>query len=167
MDEYALAAEIGETEALEPRNLAEAKKQPDWHLWEKVIQEELATLKMAGTWELADAPENANIVSSKWVFRAKKDAAGNVVQYKARLVAQGFSQVPGVDYFDTFAPVARLASIRTVLAFVATKNYETGQIDIKGAYLNGELTKDEVIYMKQLPGYSVLAENGKVLVCRL
>ena len=79
VDEYALAAEIGETEALEPHNLAEAKKWPDWHLWEKAIQEELATLKTAGTWELADAPENANIVGSKWVFRAKKNAAGNVV----------------------------------------------------------------------------------------
>src|SRR6266498_191235 len=167
VDEYALAAEIGDTEALEPRSLAEVKKWPDWHLWEKAIQEELATLKTAGTWELVDAPEDANIVGSKWVFRAKKDAAGNVVRYKARLVAQGFSQVPGVNYFDTFAPVARLASIRTVLAFAASENYETGQIDIKGAYLNGELTKNEVIYMKQPPGYSVSAKNGKVLVCRL
>jgi len=167
VDEYALAAEIGETEALEPRTLAEARKRPDWHLWEKAIQEELATLKTAGTWELVDAPEDANIVGSKWVFRAKKDAAGNVVRYKARLVAQGFSQVPGVDYFDTFAPVARLASIRAVLAFAAAENYETGQIDIKGAYLNGELTNDEVIYMKQPPGYSVSDPKGKVLVCRL
>src|SRR6266511_2094247 len=105
VDEYALAAEIGDIEALEPCSLAEAKKRPDWHLWEKAIQEELAMLKTSGTWELVDAPEDANIVGSKWVFRAKKDAAGNVVQYKARLVAQGFSQVPGVDYFDTFAPV--------------------------------------------------------------
>jgi len=167
VDEYALAAEIGDTEALEPRSLAEAKKRPDWHLWEKAIQEELATLKMAGTWELVDAPENTNIVGSKWVFRAKKDAAGNVIHYKARLVAQGFSQVPGVDYFDTFAPVARLASIRAVLAFAAAENYETGQIDVKGAYLNGELTNDEVIYMKQPPGYSVSDPKEKALVCRL
>ena len=93
--------------------------------------------------------------------------AGNVVHYKARLVAQGFSQVPGVDYFDTFVLVARLTSIRTVLAFAASENYEMGQIDIKGAYLNGELTKDKVIYMKQLPSYSISAKNGKVLVCQL
>ena len=92
-DEYAMAADISEEEALEPRNLAEAKARPDWPLWEKAIAEELATLKEAGTWELVDAPEGANIVGSKWVFRAKKDAAGNVVRYKARLVAQGFSQV--------------------------------------------------------------------------
>ncbi len=166
-DEYAMVVEIGETKALELRSLAEAKRRPDWHLWEKAIQEELATLKTAGTWKLVDAPEGANVVGSKWVFWAKKDAAGNVVRYKARLVAQGFSQVPGVDYFNTFAPVARLASIRTVLAFAVAENYETGQIDIKGAYLNGELTKDEVIYMKQPPGYSVSDPNGTNLVCHL
>ena len=68
-------------------------------------------LKAVGTWEVVDAPVGVNVVVLKWVFRAKKDAAGNVVRYKARLVVQGFSQVPGVDYFDTFAPVARLASI--------------------------------------------------------
>jgi len=133
----------------------------------RLATEELETLKTAGTWDLVNAPNEANVIGSKWVFRAKKDAAGNVVCYKARLIAQGFSQVLGVDYFDTFAPVARLASIRTVLAFAASENYETGQIDIKGAYLNGKLTKDKVIYMKQPPGYSVSAENGKVLVCRL
>jgi hypothetical protein len=131
-DEYALAVEISETEALEPRSLAEVKKQPDWHLWEKAIQEELVMLKVAGTWELVNAPENANIVSSKWVFHAKKDTGGNVVHYKARLLAQGFSEVPGIDYFDTFAPVAHLALICTVLAFAAAKDYETGQINIRG-----------------------------------
>ena len=166
-EEYALAAETSSAEALEPRSLAEAQKRPDWPLWEKAIEEELATLRAAGTWEVVDAPRGVNIVGSKWVFRAKKDAAGNVVRYKARLVAQGFSQVLGVDYFDTFAPVARLASIRTVLAFAAAEDYETGQIDIKGAYLNGELTEDEVIFMKQAPGYMEVANDGKVKVLRL
>lgn len=89
------------------------------------------------------------------------------MRYKARLVTQGFSQVPGVDYFDTYAPVAQLASIRTVLAFVATEDLETGQIDIKGAYLNGELTENEVIYMKQPPGYAVKCPDGKEHTTRL
>ena len=71
----------------------------------------LETLRQAGTWELASAPKGANIVSSKWVLHTKKDAAGNVIRYKARLVMQGFSQVPDVDYFNTFAPVAKIASI--------------------------------------------------------
>ena len=150
MDEHAFAAETSDAEALEPRSLVEAKKRVGWPLWEKAIEEELANLKAAGTWEVVDVPVGVNVVGSKWVFRAKKDAAGNVVCYKARLVAQGFSQVPGVDYFDTFAPVARLALIRTVLTFAASEDYEAGQIDIKGAYLNGELTEDEVIFMRQI-----------------
>lgn len=165
MAEYAMAAEISEAEALEPRTLAEAKSRPDWPLWEKAIMEELEVLEKAGTWEVVDAPPDVNIIGSKWVFRAKKDAAGNVVRYKARLVAQGFSQVPGVDYFDTFAPVARLASIRAVLAMAAVYDMELGQLDIKGAYLNGRLTRNEVIYMRQPPHYPAPNSRGKV--CRL
>jgi hypothetical protein len=134
----------------------------DCLLWEKAIEEELLTLQCAGTWMLVDAPKGANVVGSKWVFQAKKDAGGKVVRYKARLVTQGFSQAPGVDYFDTFTLVARLTSIRTVLAFAAAENYETGQIDIKGAYLNGKLTANETIYMCQLPGY----QTG-TMVCQL
>src|ERR1700678_1194625 len=167
IDEYCMVAEMSESEALEPRDLKEARSRPDWLLWEKTIHEELAVLKAAGTWELVDSPTGANIVGSKWVFRTKKDAAGNVVRYKARLVAQGFSQVPGVDYFDTFAPVARLASIRAVLAFAAAEDYETGQIDIKGAYLNGELTNDDVIFMRQPPGYEEVGADGRKRVMRL
>lgn len=106
-------------EGLEPESLAEAKRRQDWPDWERAIQEELLTLKTAGTWVLVDAPKNVNIVGSKWVFRAKKDADGRIARYKARLVAQGFSQVEGVDYFDTYAPVAKLASTRTVLALAA------------------------------------------------
>jgi len=154
MEGYAFAVVTGNSEALEPRSLAEAKRGGDWPLWEKAILEELATLKAAGTWDLVEVPAEANVIGSKWVFRAKKDAAERIVHYKARLVAQGFSQIPGVDYFDTFAPVARLASIRAVLAFAATEDLETGQIDIKEAYLNGELTHDECIYMHQPPGYA-------------
>ena len=166
-DKYAFAAETSNVEALEPRSLAEAQKRPDWPLWEKAIEEELAMLKAAGTWEVVDVPKGVNIVGSKWVFRAKKDAAGNVIHYKAHLVAQGFSQVPGVNYFDTFAPVAHLASIRTILAFAAAEDYETGQIDIKAAYLNGELTEEEKIFMKQPPGYEERGEDGQLQVLRL
>ncbi|KDR64888.1 hypothetical protein GALMADRAFT_82558 [Galerina marginata CBS 339.88] len=160
-----MVAEISEAEALEPRTLAEAKARPDWKLWEKAIEEELGVLKAAGTWELVDTPPGANIIGSKWVFHAKKDAQGNVVRYKARLVAQGFSQIPGVEYFDTFAPVARLASIRAVLAMAAVNDWETHQTDIKGAYLYARLTPQEVIYMRQPPGYA----NPEFIrkVCRL
>ncbi len=116
-DEYALAAEM--SEAFDPTSLAEAKQRSDWPMWQAAMEEELATLKAAGTWKLEPLPPGANLVGSKWVFRLKKDAAGNVVRHKVRLVAQGFSQVPGVDYFDTFAPVAKLALIWAVLAMSA------------------------------------------------
>jgi len=129
---YALVAEISETEALEPRTLVEARSRSDWLLWERAILEELTTLREAGTWILEEPPLGVNIVGSKWVFKAKKDAAGKVVRYKARLVVQGYSQVPGVDYFDTFAPVAKLPSIRMVLAIVNSRKMELHQVDIKG-----------------------------------
>ena len=103
---------------------------------------------------MVEPPAGANIVGSKWVFQAKKDADGNVIRKKAHLIAQGFSQVPGVDYFNTFAPVARLASIRTIMALAACNNMEMDQINIKGAYLNSKLTPDKVIYMCQPPGYA-------------
>jgi transposase InsO family protein len=163
--EVALVAETSNAEALEPRNLAEAKRRPDWPLWEHAIREELDTLRTAGTWTLESAPPGANIIGSKWVFKAKKDASGKVVRYKARLVAQGFSQVEGVDYFDTYAPVARLPSSRAVIAMANRLGLELHQVDIKGAYLNGELTADEVLYMRHPPGYRE-DTSGRVLRLR-
>jgi len=114
--EEALLAETSDAEAVEPRTLAEVKRWPDWLLWEKAIEEELATLKKAGTWKLERAPPEANIIGSKWVFKAKKDATRNVARYKARLVAQGFSQISGVYYDDTYAPVAKMASSWAIIA---------------------------------------------------
>ena len=164
--EVALAAETGESEALEPRNLAEAKRRPEWPLWEQAIREELNTLRTAGTWTLEHAPPGANVIGSKWVFKAKKDASGKVVRYKARLVAQGFSQVEGVDYFDTYAPVARLPSSRAVIAMANRLGLELHQVDIKGAYLNGELTPDEVLYMRNPPGYPEDASGRVLWLCK-
>ncbi len=88
------------------------------------MKEEIAMLERTGTYIEVEAPQGVNIVGCKWVFRLKHDASGNIVQRKARLVAQGFSQVPGVDYFDTYAPVAKFASIRTILAIAAQLNLE-------------------------------------------
>ncbi len=161
--EYILAAEVAEAEALEPRSLAEAKHRPDWPLWEKAIAEELETLKTAGTWRLEDPPLGANIIGSKWVFKAKKDVAGNIARYKAWLVTQGFSQIGGVDYDDTYAPVAKLASSRAVIAMANRLNLVLYQVDIKGAYLNGVLREDEVLYMRQPPGYSAPDAGRRVL----
>jgi hypothetical protein len=150
--EYALVAETADAEALEPRSLAEAKRRPEWPLWEKAIEEELATLKAAGTWRLEDTPPGANIIGSKWVFKAKKDAAGNIARYKARLVTQKFSQIGGVDYDDTYAPVAKLASSCAIIAMANHLCFKLQQIDIKGAYLNGVLNDNKVLFMQHPPG---------------
>jgi hypothetical protein len=161
--EHAFAAETADAEAIEPRTLAEAKHRPDWPLWEKAIEEELATLKKAGTWKLEKAPPGANIIGSKWVFKAKKDAAGNIACYKARLVAQGFSQIGGVDYDDTYAPVAKLASSRAIIVMANRLGLLLHQVDIKGAYLNGVLNPGEVLYMRHPPGYKDPAAAEHVL----
>jgi hypothetical protein len=87
--EFVLAAETADAEAMEPHMLAEAKRRPNWPLWEKAIEEELSTLKAAGTWRLEEAPPGANIIGSKWVFKAKKDVASNIVHYKAQCYDHG------------------------------------------------------------------------------
>src|SRR5712692_9199296 len=156
-------AETTDAEALEPHLLTEAKRQPDWPLWEKAIQEELATLKAAGTWKLEEAPPEANIIGSKWVFKAKKDTTGNITWYKARLVAQGFSQINGIDYNDTYAPVACLASSHAIIAMANCLHLELQQVDIKGAYLNGVLNEGEVLYMWHPPGYQPHDAGNRVL----
>ena len=108
-------------------------------------------------------PKGANIVGCRWVYTLKKDAMGNIVRYKARLVAQGFSQTPGVDFFDTYAPVAKMASVRTTLAKAAQCDDEIHQIDIKNAFLNAEFEEREVVYMHFLPKITVMDEKDKVL----
>lgn len=153
-EEYALTSAMSNAEGVEPRSLAEAKRLPEWTMWELAIKEELGALEAAGTWEIGHAPEGTNIVGSKWVFKIKRDASGKPIRYKARLVAQGFSQVPGVDFFETYAPIAKLSTIRAILAVAAQMNLEIHQVDVKSAYLNGEFEDDEKIFMKPPPGYS-------------
>ena len=161
--EFVFMAETADAEALKPRMLAEAKRRPDWLQWEKAIEEELATLKAAGTWRLENVLPGANIIGSKWVLKAKKDAARNIAHYKARLVAQGFSQMGGVDYDDTYALVAKLASMHAVIAMANRLGMEMHQIDIKGAYLNGKLNNNKVLYMQHPPGYKAPDAGMRVL----
>ena len=161
--ESMFVAEIADVEALKPRTLKEVKRRPNWPQWEKAIEEELAMLKAASTWRLEDMLPGANIISSKWVLKAKKDAAGNIAHYKAHLVAQGFSQIGSVDYDDTYAPVAKLASMHTVIAMANRLGMEMHQINIKGAYLNGELNDNEVLYMQHPPGYKAPNTGTRVL----
>lgn len=96
-------------------------------------------------------PSDANVVGTKWIFRNKTDEQGNVARNKARLVAQGYSQVEGIDYEETFAPVARLESVRLLLAVSCILNFQLNQMDVKTAFLNGLL--HEEIFVAQPKGF--------------
>ena len=137
----------------DPKTLREAKARADWPRWKEAMDREIATLDRAKTWITVPRPEGKNIVGSKWVFRIKRKADGSIEKYKARLVARGFTQVFGEDYYDTFSPVAKLQSFRAILALAARFDWEIESFDFTGAYLNGELDADEEIYMQPPPGY--------------
>ena len=104
-----------------------------------------------GTWKLIDKPPSLVPIVNKWVYTKKRDKEGNVVKYKAQLVAKGCTQQPGHDYLETHSPVIRMESIRAILAIAATRKLHMHQMDIKGAYLNGTLK--ERVYMKQPEGF--------------
>ena len=137
------------TQEIEPRNvprtLTEAKASPEWPEWEKAIKTKMDILGEMGTWKLEDLSEGRETVGCKWVFDIKHDHEGKISRYKARLVVQGYSQIPGMDYFEKFVPVVRHDSLQAMLAIAAIQDLEICQLDIKGAYLNGDL--QEEIYM--------------------
>ena len=147
-----IAAALQDAEG-DPKSLSEARSRADWSNWKAAMDREMSTLEEAGTWSTVLRPAGKNIVGSKWVFRLKRKADGSIDKYKARLVARGFTQVYGVDYFDTYSPVAKLASFRTILAIAARHDWEIESFDFNGAYLNGELDAGEEIYMQAPPGY--------------
>jgi hypothetical protein len=115
-EEHELATVISEAKGVTPVSDAEARRLPECEEWEAAMKKELAVLEKMKTWEevkKSDLPEGANVVGCKWVYRIKTDVDGTPFGRKARLVAQGFSQIPGTDYFDTYSPVAKLASLPT------------------------------------------------------
>jgi hypothetical protein len=124
------------------------------------MDKEIATLEAAKTWTTVPQPQGKNIVGSKWVFRIKRKSDGSIDKYKARLVARGFTQIYGVDYFDTYSPVAKMASFRLILAMAARYDWDVESFDFNGAYLNGTLSDDEEIYMKEPPGYETQGERS-------
>jgi len=103
------------------------------------------------TWVLEDLPVHASAIPVMWIYKLKTDAAGQVERYKARLVAKGFKQRDGIDFNEVFAPVSKYATLRALLAVAAEQDLEVRQLDIKTAFLNGEL--DEDLYVLQPPGY--------------
>ena len=147
----------------EPQTLAEAQSSPEAKEWMKAVEEEYQSLLKNETWKLCQLPKGRKAVGSKWVFKRKFDANGNIERYKARLVAKGFTQSAGIDYHEIFAPVVKMTSIRVLLTIVAIYNLELHQMDVKTAFLNGIL--EEEVYMKQPEGF---IKNGEEdLVCCL
>ncbi|KAK4403222.1 Retrovirus-related Pol polyprotein from transposon RE2 [Sesamum angolense] len=128
------------------------------------MDDEMSALISRGTWELVEVPPNADIVACRWVFTLKFHADGTRERYKARLVAKGFTQTYGVDYFETFSPVARLNSIRVLFFLAVNLNWPMYQMDIKNAFLYGDL--NETVYMEQPPGYVAQREKQRI-VCKL
>ena len=114
----AMAAKMAEAHGLEPQSLKEAMRSPNWPSWQEAMHQERKALKKFSTWRLKKPPPNANIIGCHWTFVVKHDAAGAIARYCARLVAQGFSQVPGIDFFETYAPVAKMASMHALFAML-------------------------------------------------
>jgi Reverse transcriptase (RNA-dependent DNA polymerase) len=160
-----MAAKMAEAHGMEPRNLVEAKRSPNWPRWQEAMDVEQTVLEKFGTWHLEKLPPNANIVGCHWTFVIKQDAAGTIVCYHACLVAQGFSQIPGVDFFETYAPVVKMESMQVLFTMAAWHDFEIHQVDIKGAYLNGEFKEGEIIYMHLPPGIHLT--DDKMLILHL
>ena len=116
------------------------------------MKEELDALHKTGTWDLVDLPFGKFAISSKWVYKIKTRSDDTVDRYKARLVARGFTQEYGIDYEENFSLVARLSSVRTLIAVSAARKWPLFHMDVKNVFLNGELSEE--VYMKLLPGYS-------------
>jgi Reverse transcriptase (RNA-dependent DNA polymerase)/gag-polypeptide of LTR copia-type/Integrase core domain/GAG-pre-integrase domain len=144
-----------------PNTIRDARNSKEWPQWEKAAKAELDMIAEKETWDLVDLPKGRKAIGNRWVFTKKFDEKGNLTRFKARIVAQGFSQIPGQDFSETFSPVMRLDSFRTLCALAAMLNLEIAQMDIKGAYLNGNL--EEEIYMRQPDGFT----DGTGRVCKL
>jgi len=147
----------------EPRNIREALTCPAKEKWMKAMEEEMESMRSNSVWELVDLPEGRKAIGNKWVLKIKRLADGSIERYKARLVAKGYTQQEGIDYEETFSPVVRFTSIRLILAIVASLDLELHQMDVKTAFLNGNL--EEEIYMEQLVGF--VAEGQEHKVCKL
>ena len=142
-------------------SVTEALSCPEKEEWKKAMNSEMESISDNKVWELVELPEGKRIVGSKWVFKCKVGANGVIDRYKARLVAQGFSQRFGVDYDETFCPVVRFESLRTLIAAAVQKGLMIHQMDVTAAFLNGKI--EEEVYMRQPEGS---VESGKQhLVC--
>ncbi|KAL9434214.1 hypothetical protein AB3S75_028943 [Citrus x aurantiifolia] len=142
-----------------PKSVYEALNVPEW---KEAMLEEMRALEKNATWEKVDLPDGKTTVGCKWVFTVKYNSDGSLERYKARLVAKGFTQTYGVDYSETFSPVAKLNTVRVLLSIAANLDWPLNQLDVKNAFLNGDL--EEEVYMEPPPGFN---EKFGSKVCKL
>ncbi|GJR92322.1 zinc finger, CCHC-type containing protein, partial [Tanacetum coccineum] len=147
----------------DPRTYNEAMQSRDAAFWKEAIDDEIGSIMENNTWVLSDLPPGCKPLGCKWIFKRKMKVDGTIDKFKARLVIQGFRQKEGIDYFDTYAPVARITTIRLLLALVVTHNLVIHQMNVKTTFLNGDL--DEKVYMKQPKGFVMSGNEHKV--CKL
>nr|ABA96256.1 retrotransposon protein, putative, Ty1-copia subclass [Oryza sativa Japonica Group] len=146
-----------------PRTIEEAYSSPDADYWKEAVRSEMDPIMSNGSWEVVERPYGCKPIGCKWVFKKKFRPNGTIEKYKARLVPKGYTQKEGEDFFDIYSPVARLTTIRVLLALAASHGLLVHQMDVKTAFLNGEL--EEEIYMDQLDGYVLEGREG--MVCKL
>ncbi|CAH9106825.1 unnamed protein product, partial [Cuscuta europaea] len=130
--------------------------------WREAMQREIDALERTGTWRLEPLPPGKRAIYCKWVYKIKYTSTGSIERYKARLVVCGNRQVAGIDYTDTFAPVAKMVTVRTILAIATSLHWELHQIDVDNVFLHGDLREE--VYMHLPPGYS---SSTPGMVCRL
>ena len=145
-----------------PMSFREAINSPDSEKWWEAMKDEINMLLERGTWTLTEKiPEGRKPIGNHWTYAIKFGPGGKILRYKARLVAQGFSQIPGIDFTDTFAPTVRLDSLRIILHIAASYGWFRGQDDVTGAFLHSQI--DMEVYMRQPEGF----EDGTKRFARL
>ena len=147
----------------DPMTFNEAVSNVDSEKWQSAMKSEMDSMYSNQVWTLVEVPKDMKPIGCKWVYKRKIGANGQVETYKARLVAKGFKQRQGIDFDETFLPVALLKSIRILLAIAAYYDYEIWQMDVKTAFLNEKL--EEEVYMTQPEGF--ISKGNEHLVCKL
>ena len=148
---------------VDPISFDQAVDGPQSSKWVEAMEDEMLSMKHNDVWELVELPNGFKPIGCKWVYKTKKDSKGNIERFKARLVAKGFTQKEGIDYHETFSPVSSKDSFRIIMALVAHFDLELHQMDVKTAFLNGNL--GEEVYMQQPEGFQM--KGKEQMVCKL
>ncbi|CAL1388160.1 unnamed protein product [Linum trigynum] len=147
----------------DPKSLQEALTSVDADFWNEAVIDEMESLEANKTWHLTYLPPGCKVLGNKWVLKTKRKPDGAIERFRARLVVKGYRQRENIDFFDTYSPVSRITSIRVMIALAALNNLVVHQMDVKTAFLNGDL--DEEIYMEQPEGFVIPEHASKV--CKL